>query len=300
MQYFLVYFWTFSILAIFIGRWLVHRIDGSKYFAMPSLTQLNTYEIATLREERKGVIHTALFNLWNAKLINVSGRKQDAEIKITSSNNLAPKNTFEAILYRFIAEQPRNPKDFFNQASFHPKIDTELENTYQKLEKLHLKRTPEQLENMKKIPKIILWLILGVVSAAFILPFFGIIPLLNDLPLLIFSLVPLYIILKIAFFNIYYHMSILGKRYLKELNTHFKWLKTEERKDVDPALRVAIFGIAGLAGFAMFVGFEEAFAGSISVTFSNESANGGCGGGCSGGGDGSSGGCGGCGGGGGD
>jgi len=77
MQNLLIYFWAFSILAIFIGRWLVHRIDGRKYFTTPSPTQLNTYEIAALREERKGVIHTALFNLWNAKLIEISAKKKN-------------------------------------------------------------------------------------------------------------------------------------------------------------------------------------------------------------------------------
>jgi uncharacterized protein (TIGR04222 family) len=314
----LVYFWAFSILAIFIGRWLMIRADGSKHFPMPSPTQLNAYEIAALREERKGIIHTALFNLWNtklieisaekrksisfslktAKLINISGENRGAEIKITSSNNLAPKNTFEAILYRFIAEQPRKPKEFFYQDSFHQQMDTALETTYQKLEKIHLRRTTEQLENMKKIPKIVLWLILGMVGAVFVLPFFGIIPLVNDLAvLIIYSLIPLYIILKITFFTMYSRMSVLGKRHLKELKTYFEWAKTEEHKDFDPALRVAIFGISGLIGFEMFSVFQETFIyGSASY---NDSSGGGCGGGCSGGSDGSSGGCGGCGGGGG-
>jgi len=318
MQNLLAYFWAFSILAIFMGRWLVHRIDGSKHFPMPSPTQLNAYEIAALREERKGIIHTALFNLWNtklieisaekrksisfslktAKLINISGENRGAEIKITSSNNLAPKNTFEAILYRFIAEQPRKPKEFFYQDSFHQQMDTALETTYQKLEKLHLRRTTEQLENMKKIPKIVLWLILGMVGAGFVLPFFSIIPLSNDLPLLIYSLIPLYIILKITFFTMYSRMSVLGKRHLKELKTHFERVKIEEHKDFDPALRVAVLGISGLIGFAMFSVFQDAFLeGSASFY---DISGGGCGGGCSGGSDGSSGGCGGCGGGGGD
>ncbi len=73
MQNLLAYFWAFSILAIFIGRWLMlNRVEGSNRFPMPSPTQLNTYEIAALREERKGIIHTALFNLWNTKLIEVN------------------------------------------------------------------------------------------------------------------------------------------------------------------------------------------------------------------------------------
>ena len=102
----------------------------------------------------------------------------------------------------------------------------------------------------------------------------------------------------IIFSTVHYRMSVLGKLYLKELKTHFERVKIEEHKDFDPALRVAIFGISGLIGFAMFSVFQETFIyGSAS---SYDISGGGCGGGCSGGSDGSSGGCGGCGGGGGD
>jgi uncharacterized protein (TIGR04222 family) len=288
-QDFLVYFWTFSILVLLIGKWLVNRIDGSKYFAMPSPTQLNAYEIAALREERKGVIHTALFNLWNEKLIEVSGKNQDAEIKITSSNNLAPKNTFEAILYRFIAEQPRNPKDFFNQASFHAQFDEELENIYLKLEKLHLRRTPEQLESMKRIAKRSLWLIMGVGGTKFLLGFFSGRPVM----FLVLSLFALFIIWIIAFSGADKRASMLGKRYLKALENYVN----NNTHHLDPALKIATLGIAGLAGFAMFYAFQEAFAASATSTISSDTGGGGCGGGCSGS-DGGGGGCGGCGGGG--
>jgi len=179
-------------------------------------------------------------------------------------------------------------------------MDAELETIYQKLEKLHLRRTTEQLENMKKIPKIVLWLILGMIGAVFVLPIFSIIPLSNDLPLLIFSLIPLYMIGGIIFSTVHYRMSVLGKLYLKELKTYFEWAKTEERKDFDPALRVAIFGISGLIGFEMFSVFQETFIYGSASSYDISGGGCGCGGGCSGGSDDSSGGCGGCGGGGGD
>jgi uncharacterized protein (TIGR04222 family) len=282
---FLVYFWTFSILVILIGKWLVSRIDGSKYFVIPSPTQLNAYEIAALREEKKGVIHTALFNLWNADLIKVEGKNQDAETKITSSNNLVPKNTFEAMIYNFIAQQPRNPKDFFNQAPFHSQMDAELETTYQKLEKLHLRRTPEQLESMKKIAKRSLWLIMGIGGTKFVLGFFSGRPV----TFLVLSLFALFIIWMIAFSSADKRISILGKRYLKVLENYLK--NTNEQ--LDPALKVATLGIAGLAGFAMFMGFQEAFATSATSTVSSDIGDGGSDGGSDGGGGGGCGGCGG-------
>jgi len=290
-QDFLIYFWTFSILVIFIGKWFVHRMDRSKYLAMPSPTELNTYEIAALREERKGVIHTALFNLWNEKLIEVSGKNQDAQVKIISKNNLVPKNTFEAMIYNFIAQQPRNPKDFFNQASFHSQMDAELKTIYQKLEKLHLRRTPEQLESMKKIAKRSLWLIMGIGGMKFVLGFLSGRPV----TFLVLSLFALFIIWIIAFSSADKRPSILGKRYLKSLENYVN----NNTHHVDPALKVATLGIAGLVGFAMFMGFQEAFAASATSTVSSDINGGGCGGGCGGGSDGGSdgGGCGGCGGG---
>lgn len=292
---FLVYFWTFSILAIFIGRWLMNRADGSKHFVMPSPTQLDAYEIAALREERKGVIHTALFNLWNDKLIEVSGKNQDAEVKIISKNNLAPKNIFEAIIYKYIAEQPRNPKEFFNQASFHSQIDAELETIYQKLEKLHLRRFESQYQQVKKIGNIVFWIIM---ATGFLKLFFGFFYN-RPVALLVISLIAIFIISLAALSPTPAYLSTLGKRYLKELTKYFEWAKTKERSNFDPALRVAIFGIAGLAGFAMFYAFQDAFAASAnSNSSSSDSGGGGCGGGCGGSDGGGGGGCGGCGGGG--
>lgn len=293
---FLIYFWTFSIVAIFIGRWLMSRADESKHFAMPSPTQLNPYEIAALREERKGVIHTALFNLWNADLIKVEGKNQDAEVKITSKNNLVPKNTFEAMIYNFIAEQPRNPKEFFNQASFHPSMDAELETIYQKLEKLHLRRLESQYQQAKKIGDLIYWTIIVIGLAKL---FFGI---MRDRPIgfLVISLIAMFIIGAITLSPRPAYLSALGKRYLKALTKYLKNADKQYIRNLDPALRVAVLGIAGLTGLAIFSTFQEAFAASAtSISSSSESGGGGCGGGC-GGSDGGGGGCGGCGGGGGD
>ncbi len=291
---FLVYFWTFSILAIFIGKWLMSRADGSKHFPMPSPTQLNAYEIAALREERKGVIHTALFNLWNADLIEVSGKNQDAQVQITSKNNLAPKNTFEAMIYNFIAQQPRNPKEFFNQASFHSQMDAELETIYQKLEKLHLRRTEQHSQSVKKIFKTLMWLIFGIGGAKLIFGFFyG-----RPLTFLVLSMFAMFIIVMVVFSGEDSRISTLGKRYLKALKNYLKTTDKHPSKEIDPALRVAALGIAGLVGIAMFVGFQEAFAASANSSSSSDSGGGGCGGGCGGSDGGGGGGCGGCGGGG--
>jgi uncharacterized protein (TIGR04222 family) len=291
---FLLYFWTLSIVAIFVGRWWMNRADGSKYFPLPSPSQLNAYEIAALREERKGIIHTALFNLWNADLIRVSGKNQDAVVEIVSSNNFAPKNPFEAMLYHFIAKHPRTPKDFFEQSSFHSQMDAELETIYQKLDKLHLRRNEEQVNAVKRVARNVLWSILGIGGTKLFLGFFYSRPV----SLLVISLVIFFVLWAFVFSTKQVYLSTLGKRYLKELTKYFEWAKTKERSNFDPALRVAIFGIAGLAGFAMFYAFQEAFLASANNNSSSDGGGGGCGGGCGGSDGGGGGGCGGCGGGG--
>lgn len=290
-QDFLIFFWIYSIAIIVLGKWLVKRVDGSNYFTMPSPRQLTTYEIAALREERTGVIHTALFNLWNTQLIEISGKHQHAEIKITSSNNLVPKNTFEAILYRFIAEQPRKPKDFFEQAPFHAHIDQELAHIYSKLEQLHLRRTSKQLKNLKRIVTSCGWLIAGVGGMKLLLGFVRGHPILW----LLFSLIVLLVMHHLTFSDTTNHLSQLGKSYLTSLKKHLKNDHTGGYHH-DPALKVAALGIAGLSGLTMFYAFQDAFAASDAhkKTLSSGDSGGGCGGSDAG----STGGCGGCGGGG--
>ncbi|MEY3219882.1 MAG: hypothetical protein RIT27_1239 [Pseudomonadota bacterium] len=295
-QDFLMFFWIFFGAAVVVGRWLMGRADESKHFSMPSPSQLNTYEIAALRDGRKGVIHTALFNLWQADLIKVSGKNQDAHISLVSPQHLAPKNNFEAILFHYIKEQPRKPADFFSASSIHDELNNALENSYQKLEKLHLRRTEEQLANVKRIGNVFFWsiMILGLTKL-----YFGITygrPVL----FLVISLVIAFIVGLIVFSPSNPFLSTLGKRYLKSLQKHFSKTQNAMKMDIDPALRVAIFGVAALAGFAIFAEFQEAFAASA---MSSNSSSGGCGGGCGGsdgGGSDGGGGCGGCGGGGGD
>ncbi len=289
---FLGYFWVFSIFAILISRGLISADDDSEKFEMPSIKQLKLYQIAALREGRKGIIHTALFNLWQKNLIHISGKNQDAEIRINSDKDIHIEEPFEQIIYCYLAEQPRKPANFFDNSSLHNKIDVELHEIDRKLEEYHLRLSGEQMaviENRNK--KIRNFCLLSIAGLGGLKLTFGI---LRNKPI-IFLVISLIFLLLIGGILLSPSLSVrsrLGDSYLKTLKDHFEWMKTEERSGFDPALRVAILGIAGLAGLVIFNEFQEAFA--ASETASSSSSGGGCGGGCGGGG----GGCGGCGGGG--
>jgi len=280
---FVTYFWAFSILAMLIGWWLMKRIDKSMLFPISTLDQLDVYEISALRDRRKAVIHTALFNLWNEKLIEVSGKDQDAEIKITSSNNLAPNNTFEETLYNFIKEQPRNPNDFFEQAPFHTQFDKTLQPVYRKLEELHLRRDHQTYKRTKKIGNRIFWLITAI---GLIRLFWGDAPIPNERVLLFCAVViPFAVgILGLSPYPRVPFLSRLGERYLNQWKKYIKNVHRNPVGNLNPALRVAVLGVSGLAGLAIFAKFEEAFAASISSGSSVgiDSGDGGCGGGCGG------------------
>jgi len=52
---------------------------------MPSPTSLNPFEIAALRDGRKGVIQTALFNLYNRELLTITGTGNTAQVQRNNS-----------------------------------------------------------------------------------------------------------------------------------------------------------------------------------------------------------------------
>ncbi|KHD09170.1 hypothetical protein PN36_02985 [Candidatus Thiomargarita nelsonii] len=85
---FLIYLILFSIFCIVIGKRWIKAADDSNQYSMPDVTSLNSNEIAALRDGRKGVIQTALFDLWNRKLITSRGKADQAEVKSVLNQQL--------------------------------------------------------------------------------------------------------------------------------------------------------------------------------------------------------------------
>jgi uncharacterized protein (TIGR04222 family) len=268
-----------------IGKLWINATDDSNQYSMPDVTSLNPYEIAALRDGRKGVIQTALFELWNRKLITSRGKEEQAKVKSVINVNEQPKDEIEQAIYDF-AQTTRKPADFFSDTGLRSRLDRHLKPINRCLEQLHLKPSDAQLEPAILKRRIIWFIILGIGGTKL---FFG---LHYDRP--VAFLIILLIIISIITFIVLApnkRQTRLGRRYYKKLLKHFEWMKSEEKSNIDPAFLISIFGISALTDFGVFVSFEQAFA----KTDSSGTASGGCGGGCGGGGGGC-GGCGGCGG----
>ncbi|OAD18961.1 conserved hypothetical protein, membrane [Candidatus Thiomargarita nelsonii] len=269
----LILYLFLSILGIVIGKRWINAADNSNQHSMPDFTTLNSYEIAALRDGRKGLIQTALLELWNRKLITSHGKEEQAEIK--SVVNQLPNDEIEQAIYDF-AHTTRKPADFFSDSGLHSRIDRHLKPINQRLEQLHLKPTDAQLEPTILKARIIWFIILGI----------GVF-----LGLLYHSIVFLFLFLLFIFMSLEPNkrQTQLGRRYYDKLLKHFEWMKSEEKSNIDPAFLISIFGISAVTNVGLFASFEEGFA----KTDSPGTAEGGCGGGCGGGGGGGCGGCGG-------
>jgi uncharacterized protein (TIGR04222 family) len=155
---FLVLFLIFSAFCIWIA-WFWAGNDGSINHPMPSLTGLNPYEIAALRDGRKGVIHTALFNLWQRELLTKSAT--GTQVQRNDSSTKQPEGAIEERLYQF-AMQKREPADFFTDTWLRAYLDKQMVPINQTLTRKHLKRTESHKERTWKAFWVTLFLILGL------------------------------------------------------------------------------------------------------------------------------------------
>jgi uncharacterized protein (TIGR04222 family) len=273
--YFLGIFILFSAFCIFVAWLLKKRLDDSIRYPMPSPTSLNPFEIAALRDGRKGVIQTALFNLYNRELLTITGTGNSAQVQINDSATQKPEGAIEEVIYQF-ANQARKPAAFFKNTALQESLDKFLEPINQKLENMHLKPTDFQTTRTWKRLMVTLFIILGVGGTK---AFFDIFVYEQPFDFLLYLLLFIFAItFKVLKPN---NQTALGKRFQKQLAKAFKSIKDEELTEIDHTFKVAIFGTSALSGFAAFSSFKNAFSNR-----SHSESGGGCGGG----------GCGGCGG----
>lgn len=285
---FLIYFWSFSIIAILIGWLWTLKLDNSTQYQAPALDYLNLFEIAALRDGRKGIIHTALFSLWQHQRITMSGETRNA--KISSISSKPPQNEFEQIIFNFIAQRTRSPKEFFENAALHRQLNKVIEPLNQKLEQWHLKKTPIQLKEAKKVFWVVLFLIWVIGGSKLLLGLSRGMPVeFLIILLIVMTLITIWILIP-------KRNTRLGQQYLKKLTQHYQQLKVQPFTPPGLIQLVAILGVDGLTQIDTCLPFREAFSGTNS---DGNTMGGGCGGGCGGGGGGGCGGCGGGGGGGG-
>jgi hypothetical protein len=302
---FLVLFLILSAIGILIA-WFWN--DDSINRPMPSLTALNPYEIAALRDGRKGVILTALFNLWRRELLTGTKRR----IHRNESSTKQPEGAIEEMLYQFAMPMPseftdtrlrsylninqlvtrvhlyfsmRKPSDFFTNTQLRSDLDKQMVPINNTLTRMHLKRTESQKKRIWMAFWVTLFFILGLGGLKL---YFGIT---NGHP--VGFLILLLIILPIILWKVLkptHQNTQLGLRYQERLNQHFAWMISENNVDsINFVFGVAILGISALDGFTAFASFEEAFSGTAEPDTDNNNNNdgggggGGCGGGCGGG-----------------
>jgi uncharacterized protein (TIGR04222 family) len=265
---FLVIFILFSAFCIF-AAWLLNKLrDDSTRYPMPNQTSLNPFEMAALRDGRKGVIETALFNLYNRDLLTITGTGYNtADVQKNDSTTQKPEGAIEEIVYEF-TNQTRKPKDFFTNTALQNSLDKFIEPINQKLEEMQLKFTHSQTKRTWIILIVTLLLIIGIggIKASF-----GI--FLYHKPA--GFLIALIFILSIIAFVVLQpsDRTALGKTFQKQLAKTFEWIKDEEvtETELDPAFKVAIFGMAALSGFVAYSLFEDAFS---KITHSKSSSSG--------------------------
>ncbi len=190
--------------------------DETANYPIPSFTALNSDEIAVLRAGRKGIVHTALFNLCYIKeflMFKKVKEPYDAKIHsgtekvpfrnianvsrcyINNSSTQQPEGTIEKIIYQFAKnnQRPVKAKDFFADLSLQATLDEFMEPIHQKLMQMHLLKAKHD-------------------------------------------------------------KTTLGKNYLKKLEEHFQSVKYTI-SDVNPSFIFAIYGLKELDTSKDFSGF---------------------------------------------
>ncbi|HHB92011.1 MAG TPA: TIGR04222 domain-containing membrane protein [Thioploca sp.] len=249
---FMSYFIIFSISCIFIG-WLIIRADGSNNHSLPELNKLNLFEIAALRDGRKGIIQTALFNLWQQKFLIVSGKNNMVKIRKKIIPDKQPKNSIEDIIYQFTIN-PRKPTEFFTNASLRSRIDFHIKPINNTLENLHLKRTNFKLKQAWIICCLISFVVIGTAITRLYFE------MSTGRPIILMFLLTIIMSILIFKFLKPNRNTRLGQLYQDKLNKHFEWMKSKNNDEIDPAFRVAVFGVSALANFELFEHFSDIFA----------------------------------------
>ncbi len=285
---FLVFFIFFISIILFVA-WIWGPDDSSR-FKLPQLTRFDCFSIAALKGPAS-VIRTAVFNLWSRNLIKVD---QDGMKSLLSANGSGRETShpIEEEVLGFL-RTPKDSTDLFRDSQLKEKIEKNLRTINTSLEKAHLMRSQSEKTKIWKSCLLTIALFFAIGGTKL---YFGIIfdkPFFFLIILLILSIIFTFLVLRPTRLA-----TSLGKKYLKELEKHFLWVKGlvqsgKAPHGIEMGLVAAIFGPEIFAQSAEFSPFYNMFRQSANSS-SGTGGCGGCGGGCSGGGCG--GGCGGCGG----
>jgi uncharacterized protein (TIGR04222 family) len=291
---FLLFFSVLSIICIIISKILISR-DGYENLPVPEPSQFEPTAIASLRGGWGAVIRVTLFNLWERKMIEITGSGNDTRIK--SSGTGEHGNAIEAKIFKILTE-PQKPSNLFKDKSLITAVDGYLREANLKFEKIHLIRTKDDKKKawMITLSAFCIFILIGMFKT-----YMGI---MRDKPVVfLVLLIVLFTVIHLVVQQPWKSITGLGNKFLKKAQENFGSLKDEISRGIipegaNPAMAVAVFGVGILAGSALFTAYSSAFPADRSG-HGNYGCSGGCGSGCSSGcsgGGGCGGGCGGCGG----
>ncbi|WP_353570097.1 TIGR04222 domain-containing membrane protein [Candidatus Albibeggiatoa sp. nov. BB20] len=280
MGEFLIYFGLFAMTCIAVG-WFWVNADGSSQYKLPSEEELNSFELAALRDGRKGVIHTALFNLWHRGLLASDRNSANPKVQRVNVATDDPRGEIEDAIYQF-TWTARRPAEFFTDATLCKKLDPLIRPINRKLEKMHLKFKEDHLDRASIAKFMVLALMFAAAGAKIYHSMFADEPFIFILAALVAAVVATHYLIKPS------RNTRLGLIHVKKMQERFAWAKSENPDDgLDPALRVALYGISALSGITMFSSFQNTFATTDTIgaaTGGYAGGGSGCGGGCGGGG----------------
>ncbi len=293
--------------AIIVGGLLFGRkwvnADDTGDRPLPDFARYDPLSLALLRGGVNEAIRTVVFMLVDKKLIAIDATSGKPVLQVMPGT-AAGLGPMERDVYEAIRKGIANPGDLFKSAELRSRLEQKHLPIREEFERARLLRSADERSKamFKKIVVAGSVLLFGLIKLA--------LGLSHDRPVA-FLLIELVIaVIVLLHFVRISPFTNLGQRYLRGLENHFIWMQNElatgiRPAGIDPAMAVAIFGVAALTGFGEFAPVADAFpakrgaagdAGAGCGGSSGCSGSSGCGGSDGGGGGCSGGGCGGCGG----
>lgn len=256
---FLKYFLAFSALCI-VMSYIVKRIDGTDGLPLPDPDIYGPYEISAMRTNLYGsigLLETALFNLFNWKLIEMDNPDNNPiTLKIRRAENPPESpnlNPVEESVFEML-ETPSSPLELMQKANTDSRMKAENKRIKEELQRQRLAHKDDYRFRTWSIQ-----LVLLLVMEAFggVKLYLGIVNHKKS-----GFLIALMIITGVVMFISMFQgsdLTALGRKYLKSVQDHFQWLKNsmlsegeESPFDINPAYTVAAFGMSVLAGSALY------------------------------------------------
>jgi len=296
---FLIVYSVYSLVVIFIFK-IISLNDYTRKMKVPETTEFDPLELAYLKKGIKGVLVTSIFSLWNKKVINLERKKSHTSITILN-NQIERLNEIERGILKFIGSGVKYQTLF--TYSYINTIDDLFTLSKNKLIRHNLLLN----ETIKVRNKNLMYIaILFIILFGAIKLYLGYVRN-KPIIILVFLMIFFVFIAGLILNTDYARYTSLGRKFMRQSEQRFKWLKASKNKAMESLDNNLLFGIA-LFGVAPFVHMELGKVFEIPSLFgqqgwsggnffdSDSSSDGSCSGGCSGGCGGGCSGCGGCGG----